>query len=1134
MGVTGAKPSAASSQNVLSRTSLATIVAALVLVLTVVVPTAPARAAGPANFGGLQINFDVEGVSNPPQAGEQVKLVYTLTNTGKSSMWWRSSKKDKEPQEPRDILEDALCADGQMEFIEKSRVVYFPSTQRHWHKLRAGTTWKIACHTTLPKSGPFHSYVTVKNGEFDRGVKFGPYYTQRGIEVTLPAGELKVTIPGEPRGKGSTTSVGQPDWALTKSADKTYVEPGGEDVTYTYRVENRSEGNLYYGSMKDDKCWPLKPVEQQVDEPGKNSMATDRFGQYLEPGGYAEWTCTTHVSDRTIGIVEASFKDPENNVSRAAAATHLGVRLDLDFQGADFGISRCDVIDFSTQNVTTGVGNLGSFVPGNVALGSKPIPQKGSPVDSKRRRGQITTASATSGQFPGYVYYAAKSVNDPNMGLYRIKKDDPKSIERVTPPHTMVDHRDGDTQSSGATFTNRLGFGPDGRLWSLNQQGRLFSLDIDPNTGLAAGEWKLYGEVTTDASFSDEKETSFADWSLGDVAIDGNNVMWITASRMDVGRSDSRGANSHRNRAGTFLFSLALNQVLQENQERPQVDHWMRAQTKAHYVSEVKFKGDDASARGFYGLAFAPNGELYSVYDPSDGDASNLNPARVFTIDLVTGEAKFQFESEAMTGSQDLSSCAFPKPALSVEKTSAKIVKDPEDGKAGKRQVEFTITVRNSGNLAAPGVVLTDQLENYVPGSATLNGKSIADVDGQSPFHNGKALRSPDADTDLIHPGQAAVVTIRANVETLGTEVCNTAQAVFGVGKDKEVYVSDDPTKPGADDKTCEVFPYLKVEKTGGQIQEVDETDPHFSELKVGNGNWFKATYDITVSNPGKVNAAYRQVTDVFKHLPDLSDAHVDGLPQNVVVKSYWSGEGSDGKDIAVEPDKALSFPLGSDKRKVLEPEAKETYKVMLYFKPAADFDWREKIKEICNSATVEGDVDLSKNTACTVPPQFRGLAKLRKAAVDPKSNKIEILKDLGGAEFALYPATKEDPEKVDVERKIRDITTADPFEIRKGTYFLVETKAPAGLSLLPAPVKFTVVEKNGKLLVDSADNLSLTIENPQGDNKNSQEGANVATITVNDIYSGSLPVTGDSGVLPVVVLGGFLAIIAGMLTRRA
>ncbi|HZN13576.1 MAG TPA: SdrD B-like domain-containing protein, partial [Acidimicrobiales bacterium] len=112
--------------------------------------------------------------------------------------------------------------------------------------------------------------------------------------------------------------------------------------------------------------------------------------------------------------------------------------------------------------------------------------------------------------------------------------------------------------------------------------------------------------------------------------------------------------------------------------------------------------------------------------------------------------------------------------ALSNDLVTPGIV-DPGD------TLRYTITVLNSGTIAATGAVLTDSLPantTYVPNSTTLNGTPVPDGATPPPLASGVSINSPGAGAGTIAPGDSAVLQfdLVVNIGTLaGTLIVNQA-----------------------------------------------------------------------------------------------------------------------------------------------------------------------------------------------------------------------------------------------------------------------------------------------------------------------------------------------------------------------
>ncbi|HEX5042866.1 MAG TPA: hypothetical protein VFV75_08155 [Candidatus Polarisedimenticolaceae bacterium] len=152
-------------------------------------------------------------------------------------------------------------------------------------------------------------------------------------------------------------------------------------------------------------------------------------------------------------------------------------------------------------------------------------------------------------------------------------------------------------------------------------------------------------------------------------------------------------------------------------------------------------------------------------------------------------------------------------PAFLVQKISTDLTGDPNVLLAGET-LRYTITVRNTGNGAATGVVLRDAIPvntAYVAGSTTLNGTAVADSGGLSPLVNGMPIGN-------IPVGGVATITFDVVVDpgvVDGTVISNQG-FVSAVGQGVVDVPSDDPDTPVANDPTRDIvgnFPLLYAEK---------------------------------------------------------------------------------------------------------------------------------------------------------------------------------------------------------------------------------------------------------------------------------------------------------------------------------
>ena len=190
-----------------------------------------------------------------------------------------------------------------------------------------------------------------------------------------------------------------------------------------------------------------------------------------------------------------------------------------------------------------------------------------------------------------------------------------------------------------------------------------------------------------------------------------------------------------------------------------------------------------------------------------------------------------------------------------------------------------------------------------------------------------------------------------------------------------------------------------------------------------------------------------------------------------------------------------------------------------------------------------------SNNKACgpTVPHDFvvvkAGTQNTNKTFKDG-SNQYTApsgakLYPLDGAEFAIYNANPNTDANATVVKTLTQATATDGYYWSvndlniETTYWLVETKAPAGHSLLPQPIEFklTTVRADGsgtnvELAADLTDSakwaksavqaFSSEPDSSPGD-KGLKVGTYKATILVKDTEVGELPKAGSTGIYPYI-----------------
>jgi uncharacterized repeat protein (TIGR01451 family) len=219
---------------------------------------------------------------------------------------------------------------------------------------------------------------------------------------------------------------------------------------------------------------------------------------------------------------------------------------------------------------------------------------------------------------------------------------------------------------------------------------------------------------------------------------------------------------------------------------------------------DARFKGIDAN-----GLAIV-NGIMYIA-----GGAAGTNNAQIWSVDLINFQATFVGESTVETGIPpgDATSCQFPAIAPAI--TAQKIVADVNVGTVlPGDELEYTLTIRNSGNISAGNVRLQDPIPagtTYVANSTTLNGIAVADNAGDMPFvainpvnSVGQLAGAVLADTTPGTSGDREAIIkfrIKINATNPPTQVSNQGTITYNGGPVGGV-PTDDPTTPTTPDPT--------------------------------------------------------------------------------------------------------------------------------------------------------------------------------------------------------------------------------------------------------------------------------------------------------------------------------------------
>lgn len=190
-----------------------------------------------------------------------------------------------------------------------------------------------------------------------------------------------------------------------------------------------------------------------------------------------------------------------------------------------------------------------------------------------------------------------------------------------------------------------------------------------------------------------------------------------------------------------------------------------------------------------YAMAAASSGSLYL-----GGAYTNVYKANPATLAVT----RISSTSTSIYFSGDYASCAFPvlTPLLKVTKTYSKIGNNsnPLVGDT----LEYTITVTDTGNIAASGVKLYDsvpQNSTYFTNSTTVNGVAVADAANGMPFFvpGGNYINSINAAAGLVLAGDTGKVVIKfLVVANPKQKVCNQALVTFTDANNETALVYSD------------------------------------------------------------------------------------------------------------------------------------------------------------------------------------------------------------------------------------------------------------------------------------------------------------------------------------------------------
>lgn len=286
---------------------------------------------------------------------------------------------------------------------------------------------------------------------------------------------------------GSGTS---PDGRLTvtKTADKDVVRPGGEDVTYTYRVRNNSGSNMYYYSVYDNRCGQMYYT----------GGLTGYYGDVLAPGATATFTCTQRITQDTTNTATVQFTDAYGYLSTASA--NVTVRL-----SGGTGTNTCKNLWFGSDYDASYGGN-GALGTVNPATGASSTKFRITHADGYQMTG--TAAMAVDPMNPNLIYYVPRDYRYSNVygGLWVYNTETGTTSRAAT--------------NAATPDVVRLAAAPDGSLWSITATGSIYRWT-------SATGWQAMGGSAIQRKPESSGPTSLANVGSGDLAFDGLGNLWV-------------------------------------------------------------------------------------------------------------------------------------------------------------------------------------------------------------------------------------------------------------------------------------------------------------------------------------------------------------------------------------------------------------------------------------------------------------------------------------------------------------------------------------------------------------------------------------------------------------------------------
>jgi hypothetical protein len=446
---------------------------------------------------------------------------------------------------------------------------------------------------------------------------------------------------------------------------------------------------------------------------------------------------------------------------------------------------------------------------------------------------------------------------------------------------------------------------------------------------------------------------------------------------------------------------------------------------------------------------------------------------------------------------------SFPSADLSMAKTATTAVD-------GNGTIDWRLTVANAaGNSDSHGFVIRDA----VPAGVT-NPKIVSAPVGCSLSGNDLvcALAPPDYS---VAPNPTAPTLS----DLTGSDTVRRVPSALRAGESVTIELSGTAPLSSADG----IVNTATVSGTDVDPKTSNNTDTARTEITPSTWTLRKtATVDGATPQGGVV-----QPGDVITYTVTATATH--GPVPHIVVSDDLSGvvnhahfiPGSAELRVGDNPPAAIADPTAADPTRLITPEfsLEGGERAVLTYQVQVDADaWSATLK---NLVTGSADVPLTDCSPCTTTSVTGAHLYVQKNGEGTDGNVVPV----AGSAFRLLADDDGKPGAplgVPVSPVSSETGRFDISGLMPGTYWLDETKAPEGHSLLARPAAFTIDSSGKVALVNAASDPNVTVV---GD-----------VLTVHDAKAVSLPFTGGVGFGLVAGLGATVlaaAIAAAVLIRR-